>query len=56
MELQDGTGPHDRDIRCLCGQLIARWHPNGVRIKCKRCRRVVYVPFKSIKGEQPHLR
>lgn len=55
MGLQDRIIPGDRDIRCLCGQLLARWHSNGVEIKCKRCRRVVYISFKSIKGEPPRM-
>lgn len=45
--------PDSRDVRCPCGQLIARWIHDGVEIKCKRCRRVVCVPFKSMRGVPP---
>lgn len=43
----------DRDVRCHCGQLVARWARQGLEIKCKRCRRLVYVSFKSISGSPP---
>lgn len=41
------------DIRCTCGQLIARWTRNGVEIKCKRCRRLIVIPYPSIIGQAP---
>lgn len=41
------------DIRCRCGQLVARWYKSGIQIKCKRCRRLVNISFASIQGEQP---
>lgn len=50
MEEAPPKRPHDHDIRCICGQLIARWARDGVEIKCKRCRRVIVIPFKSITG------
>ena len=53
MEAQNRCRPDDRDIRCLCGQLIARWIDSGVEIKCKRCRRVVCILFRPMKGVLP---
>jgi phage FluMu protein Com len=37
-------------VRCLCGRLLARWVPDGIQVKCKRCRRVVTIPFSEIEG------
>jgi hypothetical protein len=33
------------DCRCLCGSLLARWVEGGVEVKCRRCKRTVYVPL-----------
>jgi phage FluMu protein Com len=41
------------EIRCDCGQLVARWYEAGIQIKCKRCRRLVSIPFAEIRGS-PH--
>lgn len=56
MESQRQDRPDYRDVRCPCGQLIARWTQIGVEIKCKRCRRVVNIPFTSMKGLPPRAR
>ena len=41
----------DRDeTRCECGQLIAKVCGQGLELKCKRCKRIVVIPFSSIKG------
>ncbi len=40
---------HDQ-VRCLCGRLLARWVPDGIQVKCKRCRRIVTIPFAEIEG------
>jgi hypothetical protein len=45
--------PDHPDIRCTCGQLIARWTRAGVEIKCKRCRRLIVIPYPSIIGQAP---
>jgi hypothetical protein len=37
-------------VRCLCGQLVARLVATGIELKCKRCRRLVTIPFSRIKG------
>ena len=40
----------DREIRCECGQLIAKAQRDGIQLKCKRCKRIVTIPFTSIEG------
>lgn len=55
MGRQDLKQDFDHDIRCRCGQLIARWTSNGLEIKCKRCRRIVHIPFQSISGSSPRI-
>ena len=41
-ESEDG-----RETRCACGQLVAKLRPDGVELKCKRCKRLVLVPYAS---------
>jgi hypothetical protein len=47
--MPDDSSPRDRethDVRCTCGNLLARQGPRGIEIKCRRCKRVVLVvPF-----------
>lgn len=33
------------DARCECGQLIAKLRQDGVELKCKRCKRIVVIPY-----------
>lgn len=40
----------DRETRCECGQLIAKAQMDGIQLKCKRCKRIVMIPFTSIGG------
>jgi phage FluMu protein Com len=35
------------DLRCACGNLLARLVRGGVEIKCRRCRRVVTIPLRA---------
>jgi hypothetical protein len=37
------AAPVSSDLRCTCGSLLARVMPNGVELKCRRCRRSVLV-------------
>jgi hypothetical protein len=37
-------------IHCLCGKLIARLVNSGIQLKCKRCRRLMTIPFSHIEG------
>jgi hypothetical protein len=43
----------ERDIRCDCGKLVARWEDDGIAIKCGRCGRVVTIPYSAIQGRPP---
>ncbi|NGZ02897.1 MAG: hypothetical protein CV090_07600 [Nitrospira sp. WS238] len=38
------------ETRCECGQLIAKVGGQGLELKCKRCKRIVVIPFTSIEG------
>lgn len=35
------------ECRCFCGSLLARRTPEGVELKCRRCKRVLLVPIPS---------
>ncbi|MCS6294154.1 MAG: hypothetical protein H8J66_13875 [Nitrospira sp.] len=39
-----------QETRCECGQLIAKVCGQGIELKCKRCKRIVIIPFSSIEG------
>jgi hypothetical protein len=44
--MPDDPRPPDRDahdVRCSCGNLLARRTARGIEIKCRRCKRVVLV-------------
>ena len=50
------TSNHSADsheTRCECGQLIAKVRGEGLELKCKRCKRIVVIPFSSIEGWGP---
>jgi hypothetical protein len=38
------------EARCECGQLIAKLRDNGLELKCKRCKRIILLPFSRIEG------
>jgi len=38
------------ETRCECGQLIAKVRGQGLELKCKRCKRIVVIPFSFIEG------
>jgi len=42
------------EVRCHCGQLVARIVREGLELKCKRCRRLFVIPFPSIGGWSTH--
>lgn len=35
--------PRSGECRCACGSLLARQVPGGVELKCRRCRRTVFI-------------
>lgn len=37
-----------RETRCECGQLVAKLLPQGVELKCKRCKRLVLIPYSQV--------
>jgi hypothetical protein len=37
----------DSEARCHCGQLMAILKNEGVELKCKRCKRLILIPFTS---------
>lgn len=43
------------DIRCACGNLLARWRVDGIELKCRRCRRLVVIPFSQVMGTPPRM-
>lgn len=38
----------DDDLRCLCGRLLAKAQPEGVELKCPRCKRAVLIPWAAL--------
>lgn len=42
--MKDGGGSlddhHEEEIRCACGQLLVKVTPEGVEVKCRRCKRI----------------
>ena len=44
------AAPLSSETRCECGQLIAKVIGGGLELKCKRCKRIVLIPFSSIEG------
>jgi hypothetical protein len=49
-KLERGRQADSSETRCECGQLIAKLRDNGLELKCKRCKRIVLIPFSSIEG------
>ena len=35
------------EFRCLCGNLLARLRSDGVELKCRRCKRIVVIPWEA---------
>lgn len=35
------------DVRCCCGSLLARLLKDGVELKCRRCKRIVFLDFRG---------
>jgi phage FluMu protein Com len=36
--------------RCECGNLLAKFVPEGIELKCRRCKRIVLLRFAEIEG------
>lgn len=39
--------------RCECGNLLAKMAPEGIEMKCRRCKRIVLIRFTDIEGYEP---
>ncbi len=48
--------PHSQETRCECGQLIAKLRSDGVELKCKRCKRIVLIPYTSMAEVELNIR
>jgi hypothetical protein len=44
-ETDPGNRRDPNECRCLCGSLVARRVPDGVELKCRRCKRTVVLPL-----------
>ena len=57
-KVTSSTGPHvsskgeHEDRRCCCGALLARVLPEGIEIKCRRCRHFCLVPFSEMLSDE----
>jgi phage FluMu protein Com len=40
------------EARCECGHLIAKIRDGNFELKCKRCKRIVFIPYASIKDHE----
>ncbi len=46
----DGDNSDDvmcNEARCDCGHLVAKLRTSGVELKCKRCKRLVIIPYSA---------
>jgi hypothetical protein len=41
------------DMRCGCGNLLARWVAGGVELKCRRCKRTIMLPVENFEARSP---
>ncbi|HZS11789.1 MAG TPA: hypothetical protein VFA38_06040 [Nitrospirales bacterium] len=44
------TEERESEARCMCGYLVAKLRPTGVELKCKRCKRIVLIPFEAVEA------
>jgi phage FluMu protein Com len=42
-----GRLPND-EVRCECGHLLAKLTPEGVEVKCRRCKRMHVLPVSAV--------
>ena len=48
-QLRVGPMP-GRDLRCLCGRLVARWVAGEIELRCQRCKRAVRIVLEAHGG------
>jgi phage FluMu protein Com len=39
------------DIRCACGSLLAKMTRLGIEIKCRKCKRILMIPYSQFSDE-----
>jgi len=44
--VEEGGGGHG-PIRCGCGSLLGRLVPEGIEVKCRRCKRTFVIPLEE---------
>lgn len=44
------------ELRCVCGSLLARATDEGIELRCRRCKRVVIIPHREVKGAESVIR
>ena len=42
----------DHEMRCGCGNLLARWVDGRVELKCRRCKRTILIPVENAPVEE----
>jgi phage FluMu protein Com len=40
----------DEEVRCDCGLLLMKLTPEGLEVKCRRCKRVRVLPWQPPRG------
>ncbi len=55
MECMNSDDVKCDEARCDCGHLVAKLLTSGVELKCKRCKRLVIIPY-TIEQQQQHLK
>lgn len=49
-EARASPSPQEQDCRCECGALLARVVPEGIELKCRRCRRTILLKLFELKA------
>ena len=44
------------ELRCVCNSLLARATEAGIELRCRRCKRVVIIPYTDLKGVESLIR
>jgi hypothetical protein len=44
--------PPADECRCPCGSLLARLRSDGIELKCRRCKRILMVPWSAVEGHE----
>lgn len=51
----EGGVPYDfeEELRCECGLLLMKLTPEGLEVKCRRCKRIRLLPWPPSLGKSP---